>query len=1783
MSSSLLARKWLTVLIAIALLVVVLLVTNARAADPNLSVGNWTSYDHTNSSLPNPENVTALSASPVAGRLWVGTSNAGLFVFDGLTWTNYTTANTGGGLPSNTINAVASFTDNAAWVATNAGVAYFNGSSWTAYTTSNTGSGTCVGLPSNNVRGIAVVGGAYEAWFATDAGAAHYSSFAWTKFNASASCGSLPSQDMYQVAVDPNNANTVWFAAGAYALRYNGSTWSSWTTATVGQSGDLLYSVIVDHFGHPWVTGYAFEIPATGVSMYDGSTWTNYYSQSTRLQNALEIYSLAEDNDGRIWIGADDGVITYDRGAWCEYYRSGSNVIDCLGHQWSAGVFSSTVRSLAVSNDRVWMGINYTGIGGVSGFDLKWHSTSAKFSPVYAACEFNTILHRSGEIWAGCYSSGIDRITSFGSGYEQNTGYSIENGQSDSDNINALLELPSHDLLAASADHGVLKLTYPGNIRFTTVLSAGNILPSNNTTALALDWNNRLWIGTTNNGLVISGTNSTFTMTTANSPLPTNSIFALKGDNAHRMWIGTYQGLVVYDGITMTRITTPTISGNNVYAIAQGSDNRVWVGTTTGLNVFDGTSWSQYTTSHGLLSNDVRSLAFAADGTLLVSEWDTGVQHLDVAGGRFNSINFYNPLNSGLQEASDAAYHDPNRREIIAMVGDGTPQEGWWFGHYWGGLSMRADITTPIGITPPTLISFTPTSAAAGQYITVTGTNFDQYGTQILFSGSSPGLPYVPGYTSLSTSTSAMVEVPNGAARGPLRAVVHGVSSVNSAGIFTPLPRIDYFNPTYGGWGSVVTVSGKNLYPVLSSVVTVTMSRSGGGTVSTTANRLTTNQFRFVVPRLAATGLLTISVDGNLAASPSPFYVAQTTISRLELNQGVPQYPLVAGKSTMLIAYANITGTRNQADAISSVIVTVTTPTGAVEVFHGIHPPLLVNSSQVITADTYRPRALIPGSALIEEGSYRFEMGLYYGSTYVASATTTADLHATNSLGLAGLYMGAGRVELINTDYYRNLNIALANLARMYPVADGIATNNSFPPPGTGVRYFDDGDMPIPCVPSAVAGCYNPTDFLQGLATGSWLAAAHLTHNTAPLNILNPNAQVNSMAAFYLQSYLNPSTPHPAWGFPILGILVTPIEPGNGTLYSGYTLGQEVGHTFYQVLAGSPNCCDFDGSVSLLGYGWIGHSIHFSASDSHRAYNTLNEALIPDRNYNGVSDISYAGAHGVLQYNDNTLIEPYEYQWLYDDRRGVFHLPLGLAQQQTPTLMLSANPASTPINYNIPAPRAVSIAPTLTAWSSVGYIRTADDALTLFTSQQVTATHDMLTYLPAASPYHITYYSGTVPLWSEPLTVFTSTHGITVSGYVFFAIVRPVPAGTDHIRIASDVNTMLVLTHTAHAPSVTVNTPIAGAVFTSLQSITVTWSAADLDGDPMTYYLYDSADGGLTFNPIGIPVTTTSAVINAATLVSGTHRLKIVASDGWNTGEGTSQTFSVQNHPPVAAIVTPSNGSQFDQIDTIHFSTLSTDREDGVLTGQKGGGLMTWYAEPGHIYLGNATTIDYGQLPPGYYTVTLTVFDNQGLSSTDSITLTVLADFDGDGLPDAYENAHPCLHAWDPTDASLDSDHDGLSNLDEYALGTDPCTADTDGDGHTDGEEFNNGSDPLNPGDTPQPPVTAVAPANITITMPSNGGLPVAPELVGISNNGGGNLTWNAVGDVPWLSFGPYSDTHAEDVVTVTVNTSSVANGSTGHLIFYSNGTAGTNKLVVNVYVSRPPRQVYLPLILRNH
>lgn len=157
----------------------------------------------------------------------------------------------------------------------------------------------------------------------------------------------------------------------------------------------------------------------------------------------------------------------------------------------------------------------------------------------------------------------------------------------------------------------------------------------------------------------------------------------------------------------------------------------------------------------------------------------------------------------------------------------------------------------------------------------------------------------------------------------------------------------------------------------------------------------------------------------------------------------------------------------------------------------------------------------------------------------------------------------------------------------------------------------------------------------------------------------------------------------------------------------------------------------------------------------------------------------------------------------------------------------------------------------------------------------------------------------------------------------------------------------------------------------------------------------------------------------------------------------------VNDPPEVLKIVSPSDGDTFDHDEPIEFKAQVFDSDLPY------GDTLYFYwedSESGYFaYDQNASDIT---LKPGTHKITFTVEDEAGLDDSKEITITIKApdivdtdndkipddqdeDDDGDGIPDTWELKYPnYLDPKDSSDASLDSDNDTFSNLDEY-LGID--------------------------------------------------------------------------------------------------------------------------------------------------
>ena len=140
----------------------------------------WTNYSTINGLSSNDINVVTIDKS---GKIWIGTNDKGISVFDGKAWTYYTSEKE---LANNFIRDIVIDTKSAMWVVTdNKGISHFDGVNWTTYNTSN-------GLP-NDLLYTITFDSIGNSWLATNIGAYKYDGLSWKQVSTNATT---------QIAVD---------------------------------------------------------------------------------------------------------------------------------------------------------------------------------------------------------------------------------------------------------------------------------------------------------------------------------------------------------------------------------------------------------------------------------------------------------------------------------------------------------------------------------------------------------------------------------------------------------------------------------------------------------------------------------------------------------------------------------------------------------------------------------------------------------------------------------------------------------------------------------------------------------------------------------------------------------------------------------------------------------------------------------------------------------------------------------------------------------------------------------------------------------------------------------------------------------------------------------------------------------------------------------------------------------------------------------------------------------------------------------------------------------------------------------------------------------------------------------------------------------------------------------------------------------------------------------------------------------------------------------------------
>ncbi len=194
-----------------------------------------------------------------------------------------------------------------------------------------------------------------------------------------------------------------------------------------------------------------------------------------------------------------------------------------------------------------------------------------------------------------------------------------------------------------------------------------------------------------------------------------------------------------------------------------------------------------------------------------------------------------------------------------------------------GGTSGSVSVTTPGGtatktgftfLAAPTITSFSPTSAAAGETVFIDGTNFS--GTGITVSSVKFGGTAASSFT--VSSATLMTAVVGSGATGSVSVTTGGGTATLAGFTFNTPPTITSFTPTSAATGATVTITGTNFSGTGITVSSVKF----GGTAATSFTVVSATSITAVVAS-GSTGSVTVTTGFGTATKTGFTYLASAT------------------------------------------------------------------------------------------------------------------------------------------------------------------------------------------------------------------------------------------------------------------------------------------------------------------------------------------------------------------------------------------------------------------------------------------------------------------------------------------------------------------------------------------------------------------------------------------------------------------------------------------------------------------------------------------------------------------------------------------------------------------------------------------------------------------------------------------------------------------------------------------------------------------------------------------
>lgn len=309
-----------------------------------------------------------------------------------------------------------------------------------------------------------------------------------------------------------------------------------------------------------------------------------------------DVRVIAEDGEGRLWLGTAHGAYRYDGHAFTPCPDLDNRQVDAI---------------LLDREGRLWFGTE----------DGVYYQPPAGLAiqevPI-SDFTYSIAQDQDGALWFGTLY-GVYRYEGQGEPEQYLKQYTVR----------AVWWDDQRHSLWIGTEAGVIR--YDGQ-DFTNVPLA----ETGGVWAIGQDHRGDLWVGTDHGVYRYDEARQAIVkaFTPEDGPLYDERVVTIFKDAESRLWFGTVEGVSSYDGQEVIPLAVPVgLVGKYVQTIWQdGKEGCLWFGTTGGLGRFKGHFWQNYTTEHGLPSNQVRAIWRGERGDLWIGT-DNGACSFD--GNRF--------------------------------------------------------------------------------------------------------------------------------------------------------------------------------------------------------------------------------------------------------------------------------------------------------------------------------------------------------------------------------------------------------------------------------------------------------------------------------------------------------------------------------------------------------------------------------------------------------------------------------------------------------------------------------------------------------------------------------------------------------------------------------------------------------------------------------------------------------------------------------------------------------------------------------------------------------------------------------------------------------------------------------------------------------------------------------------------------------------------------------------------------------------------------------------------